>query len=213
LGYVAGTLSFALLVEHSMKFGYVAPLKLLLDFYEQFLNTALGWLGPYLKEFVDVLKGLIGVDMHLNPAWRHSFVACTSVCATIAGFRLDGDRLGSWNYVVWVFCGVVLGLGFGLSIGVSDDDAARRIPLIGTLMLIPVMAVGQFALILLYSVIMLLIGSDDAREEVREFYRGFSGDALSEAWPGLAVLMAPFVAVAGVLVFLALNAGLKLAGL
>lgn len=74
LGIVASSLSLLLLAKQGFDLGFVAPLKLMLDFYQQAVEFLLGWADAPLKDVLRYIGDWMGVDLHLYPHWKHIFM-------------------------------------------------------------------------------------------------------------------------------------------
>lgn len=74
LGLIFGTLSVVMLIKHGFDYGFVAPLQLVLDFYEQALHVLFGWAEPWIRAQVAAIAAWLGLNLTLYPHWKHIFV-------------------------------------------------------------------------------------------------------------------------------------------
>lgn len=73
-GFLAGTVSVALLLQQGFLIDFVAPLRVITEWYEAAVGFLLSPLKPAMLAVQDVLC-LISVDYRLSPSWRHHLVA------------------------------------------------------------------------------------------------------------------------------------------
>jgi hypothetical protein len=75
LGALMGGLSIFALVAKTWIGGIAAPIALLVDTYNAFLDFFLGWAQPYLHALAETLSAWTGFKLQLYPHWKESIVA------------------------------------------------------------------------------------------------------------------------------------------
>jgi hypothetical protein len=115
LGLIFGTLSVVMLIKHGFDYGFVAPLQLVLDFYEQAMQLLFGWAEPWLREQLVGLRAWFGLDLSLYGHWKHVFLLMMLYFNANARILWrPGDKL----LAIFLFAvGVIIALG--VAIGVS----------------------------------------------------------------------------------------------
>jgi len=75
LGTIASVFSVVMLARHGFDMGsFVAPLQLMLDWYQAFLHFLFGWAEPYLHAALVWALVWTDWDLQLHPHWRDVFV-------------------------------------------------------------------------------------------------------------------------------------------
>lgn len=113
LGLIFGTLSVVTLIKHGFDYGFVVPLEIVLDFYEQAMQALFGWAEPWIKEQLAALEAWFGWNPDLYPHWKHVLVLMgiytSRMAAMFSGstptwlFRL------LWGLVISTVAGVLTG--------------------------------------------------------------------------------------------------------
>ncbi len=133
LSFTLAMLSIVMLIKHGLDMGsFVAPLQIILDYYERLVQALLGWTEPYLQSVLDLLQDLIGWDLQLDKNWKYVFVLMMLFFAA-----LSRDFLGRTDEVVrpsrvvalsaWML-GVIISLGTSIWLGVSPISDASTDP-------------------------------------------------------------------------------------
>lgn len=112
MGWVAGVLSFLVLLNHAMNEDFATPLRYILDAYEGLTTVFLGWLEPIVYEILRELS----IYGDLDDAWRDTFVLFWMY--TIAIAKTAWDRKFYGNFVFRVTWGALVGLTVSISLGV-----------------------------------------------------------------------------------------------
>ena len=74
LGIVVAALSLFALFKQFLDVGLAAPIRLMLDYYQQLLHALLGWADGPLNNFVAVIRSVTQLPLKLDPNWKHVFV-------------------------------------------------------------------------------------------------------------------------------------------
>lgn len=74
LGLIFGTLSVVMLIKHGFNYGFVAPLQMVIEFYQQATQVLFGWAEPWIRLQLAAWRDWIGFDLQLHPHWRDVFV-------------------------------------------------------------------------------------------------------------------------------------------
>jgi len=74
LGLITGILSLLSVLLRFWNFGPIEPFRLMLEFYQQFLNAILGWADAPLQALIQRLQEWTNVRWSLAPGWKHVFV-------------------------------------------------------------------------------------------------------------------------------------------
>ena len=216
LGNFAGALSLALLLKQGISEGFAAPLRTLFDYYDELVQFLLGWVHPFLAPVVTFVARAGGHDHFiLSPDWRHIFVAL-AVPATAAWRAMSGEHIAMVTHskeivgmrrvlaLVDVYCASYLALLFlwaiialfaGLSGSLPKPDV--RFVVVGAVFA----AACLFVIMIPLSgwIIAIMNGGTQDEEEAKALFKPMATNL--------------FAITGGSIVFLLLNAGLKLAGL
>ncbi|OQW56299.1 MAG: hypothetical protein A4S17_05400 [Proteobacteria bacterium HN_bin10] len=94
-----------MLVRHGFQLGFAAPLKLVLDYYEQGVSFLLGWATPCLSAAVAIVEKYVSIDLTLHDHWKHIFVLMWIYL--LGDFRAYWER-GRYLSAVLIFTGGLL---------------------------------------------------------------------------------------------------------
>lgn len=114
LGYVASVLSMVNLAYTALKIGLIPALQQIIDYYERFMQAALGWIEPLVNGYLPHLAEILRIDLHLYPHWKHVFFLMG-----VYFFRSAAAAYGSENYSNAAFR-VIWGLSVALASSVAS---------------------------------------------------------------------------------------------
>lgn len=120
LGYVASVLSMVNLAYTAFKIGLIPALQQIIDYYERFMQAALGWIEPFVNRYLPPLAKILNIDLHLYPHWKHVFFLMG-----VYFFRSAAAAYGSGNYVIAAFR-----VTWGLSVALASSIAAGMVLLV-----------------------------------------------------------------------------------
>ena len=127
LGVAVATLSIVMLIKHGFEMAsFVAPLQLVLNYYEALINILLGWTEPYLRATLALLRDLLNLDLRLGADWKHVTVLMLLFFIAFATDVLRFSRIGS--AIIAATFGTLLSLGIGILLDKSWASAAAAPP-------------------------------------------------------------------------------------
>ena len=134
-------LSLVSLVKEGFDFGLAAPLDSILQYYQKFVEKALGWTEPYLRHGLERLRNIIGFDLRLLAHWKHFFVPmCFYVTATS---YVNVKRRRYDSAIFTLILGVPLALASAVASGSLPLDDPRMFPAIPPIIGFMVFQTGQ----------------------------------------------------------------------
>jgi hypothetical protein len=119
-GLLFGAISVLLLIQEGLELGVGAPLVRLLNYYKAALDFFLSWADPLVARFIEVLKSLAFIDLHLNPWWKYLFVPMWLYFFTAALTALNVHHSVTY-FIFYVTAGAV--------VAVTLSAAASTMPL------------------------------------------------------------------------------------
>ncbi len=85
-----GALSVVMLIKHGvMRSDFVAPLEVILDYYESLTNFLFGWLGLYLSAALNSMLNWVDYRVDLQRHWKDVFV--------LLWLYFGGDAKNAWG--------------------------------------------------------------------------------------------------------------------
>jgi hypothetical protein len=102
LGRALGALSLLALIRYSFHFGLSAAASEVFRFYHDVLRVLLGWLDPFLREWIAAIMVVIKLHFKFNEYWRDVFVVMQLLFVRDAGVAFADKRytVGSVRLVV-----------------------------------------------------------------------------------------------------------------
>jgi hypothetical protein len=136
LGVAASMLSVVLLIRHGFEIGFVTPLRIMLEFYNQWAEFLFGWTEPFVKNWLAELRSFLKIDLHLYPHWKHVFIPMwLYFSANVRGELKKGRKYLAVANVIW---GFVLALVSSFAAGTVDLNNPNLLylvfPMIGLLL-------------------------------------------------------------------------------
>lgn len=148
LGLIFGTLSVVMLIKHGFDYGFVAPLQLMLDFYEQAMQVLFGWAEPWIRGRLVEWKAWIGLELHLASSWKYFFVLMMLVVGVSVRINLANPQHPDYAAAIFAF---VVGLFISALTGVvcgSLSTAAHTSQIVPLLILaVPIVGLAAFFLL------------------------------------------------------------------
>jgi len=183
LGLVFGTLSVLMLIKHGFDYGFVAPLQLVLDYYEQLIEALFGWAEPFVRDLLQRLEAWLGWDLELHAHWKYVFVLLWLYFGADARVDLQGREWGL--LATSIFVGGAAALVSSVAFGALPKARlnADALPV-----LFPVAGMVMYEVV--RSAINAHLPAGALRSGTRsKFYRGIVAFALPEAVLGLLVVL------------------------
>lgn len=150
LGLIFGTLSVVMLIKHGLDYGFVAPLAVILDYYEHAMKALFGWAEPFIERLLGMIREWIGWDLRLYPHWKHFCVLFLIYVTNNAKMYLTEDP--EWgNGIFALVSGTTIAAVVGIAAGVvpaataseNTDETVTAILLSG----IPVMGMALYFIV------------------------------------------------------------------
>lgn len=115
LTILMASVSLLLLIKEGFEFGLAAPLLRLSEYYESWIQFALGWAEPPILFALRVVTAKFEWDPTLYPHWKHFFVLLMIYFGADARDTLRYDRkLATFLSVFGIFIAAVVSVGSGL---------------------------------------------------------------------------------------------------
>ncbi len=143
LGTAAGSLSLVMLVKLGFDFGFVAPLQLMLDYYQQAVEFLLGWAEPPLRFALQCVSDWIALDLNLHAHWKYVFILMWLYFGADAKIIWGKDRKGS--AIATVIWGGLIALVASVASGTVKPDSPNTLSVIFPVTGFVVYEVGQSA--------------------------------------------------------------------
>lgn len=145
LGLIFGTLSVVMLIQQGFNYGIVSPLQLILDYYDQAMQTLFGWSEPWLRSQLETLGRWFGWDAHLYPHWKYVFVL---TWLYIFPWVRVWFSHRAWGYATYLsVVGISISLAVALACGVVDLAARQDLGVRSFLIVaIPVVGIALFGI-------------------------------------------------------------------
>lgn len=138
LGLIFGTLSVVMLIKHGFDYGFVAPLQLILNYYEQGMQALFGWAEPWIREQVTTVAAWLGLNLTLYPHWKHVFVLM------MVWFGADAKVIWAANLkgsaIFYLSVGVLIALASSAVAGLVPVEAGAGSPISRALIVAPPIA-------------------------------------------------------------------------
>ena len=128
LGAGASILSVVLLISHGFDVGFVAPLLMLLDYYQAFVSWALDWASPYLVTLLDRLSSVLDLHLTLHAHWQHVFILMWLYLS--GDFRAYWERKRRKSAIGLLIFGAIIALASSIGSGVVPLDDPRLLVVI-----------------------------------------------------------------------------------
>lgn len=93
-GVIFGALSVVVLARQGIEFGFVAPLRAMLDWYDGAISAVLSPLQPAIESSGRAIGRLFSLDLHLQEGWQH--VLTSSLVVGGATLRGVPAPIGFW---------------------------------------------------------------------------------------------------------------------
>ena len=74
IGLATGALSLVLLAQQGLALGFVAPLQIIIDFYQRTIDIFFGWADAPLSLLAQAFAARFDLDIALQPHWKHILV-------------------------------------------------------------------------------------------------------------------------------------------
>lgn len=116
LGIVLSTLSIVALLKHGFDLGFSSVLMIVIEYYEKLTRVFLGWMEPYIRDYLGSISRFTGINLHLYPHWRHVFILLELYFGShVRGVRLErGIHATIFNVLLGIILSVFAGLTSGL---------------------------------------------------------------------------------------------------
>lgn len=194
IGTFFGIISATLLAKQALELGFAAPLQTAFDWYDNVVRALLSPLAPYLEGLVAWIKQHLDKDIALNPHWRHFLVL---------GSVLFGASLRAGRNVEFGTIGICL---FVVCAGYMVRPDAKSIAVFA-------IAVASAVAYAFFRIVVDFVGRQIRGRTIARSRLQIINDEPWRLAEALALLRSITLVFGGVLLFVGLNAGLKLAGM
>jgi hypothetical protein len=96
-GRLLAAFSVSVLIWRGLELGLSAPIKLALEWHNQFLHLLLGWAEPLLTTTIAWLSNFLDFRLELNPNWKH-FTFLLWLYFVSDARALWGDDASNWLF-------------------------------------------------------------------------------------------------------------------
>ncbi|WP_146190648.1 hypothetical protein [Marinicauda salina] len=87
--FVVSSLSIVMLIRLGFEVGHIsAPLLIILQYYERFVDQLFGWADPILQNIISIIGAFIKVDITLYEHWKHVLVVLLLYMAAVFRVKL-----------------------------------------------------------------------------------------------------------------------------
>lgn len=90
LGTIASILSLAHIIFQTFSIGPNYAVQFLLDFYSEFLESALGWLDQPMRGIAGIVGRYLQIPLHLDQGWKHVLVITSAISMAISRSVFSG---------------------------------------------------------------------------------------------------------------------------
>jgi len=110
LGVLLGGFSIFGLVTNSIKFGIASSLLLALQWYDRFLEIAIGWARLPLEEFINSLLLFLNIEISIHSHWKHVFIIMGVYFVRDSYTRMTFEKKQYLSFVFLLLTGLLLNL-------------------------------------------------------------------------------------------------------
>lgn len=122
LGAILAGISMLALIREAMNVGFANTINGILDWYDKFLDIAVGWIAVELLKIINLALSAFSLNIDVFPHWKHIFILMNIYFVRDAMSHLSEKRWQPVRFSSQIVLGLLVSLTYSFAAGVLPDS-------------------------------------------------------------------------------------------